>query len=51
MMKDLLLSNEDMEAALLVGALQVFQFPAQLAVFVGACLHPVVKQEHCRVTV
>lgn len=35
---------------LLVCTLQSLHFPVQLAVFVGAGLHPVVRQQYCRVS-
>lgn len=40
----------DIYCFLLVCTLQIFHFPAQLVVFVGAGLHPVVRQQNCRVS-
>lgn len=40
----------DIDCVLLVCTLQIFHFPAQLVVFVGAGLHPVVRQQNCRVS-
>lgn len=40
----------DIDCVLLVCTLQIFHFPAQLVVFVGAGLHPVVIQQNCRVS-